>query len=214
MKINEVFFSLQGEGESAGKPKLFIRFSGCTLECSFCDTKYHTKNHELTPAEEKLLAKHKNWVVTGGEPLLFQSQILELAKKFKPAFIEVETNGTIKPRLDFIDAISQFNISPKEPRFQPKSKKDKCKPVILEMGPRIDYRIVKFVYTDKQSESFIRKIINKYDIPACEVWIMPEGQSREEQIKNQQAVWNYCLKNNFNFSPRLHVTTWDLKRGI
>ena len=44
MKINEIFYSVQGEGFHAGTPAVFIRFSGCNLKCPFCDTNHFTGN--------------------------------------------------------------------------------------------------------------------------------------------------------------------------
>ena len=40
-KINEIFYSLQGEGHHTGYPSVFIRFAGCNLKCPFCDTPHH-----------------------------------------------------------------------------------------------------------------------------------------------------------------------------
>ena len=51
MKINEIFESVQGEGRAQGKPVIFIRLSGCTRKCDFCDTTYHTKYTEMSPEE-------------------------------------------------------------------------------------------------------------------------------------------------------------------
>ena len=42
MKINEIFYSIQGEGPSIGQPAIFIRLAGCNQNCTFCDTKYHS----------------------------------------------------------------------------------------------------------------------------------------------------------------------------
>jgi 7-carboxy-7-deazaguanine synthase len=210
MRINEVFFSIQGEGKSTGIPTLFIRTSGCNLQCSFCDTKYHIEGRELNSQDKQLMSKHKRWTITGGEPLLQQTEIMELISKYKPDIVEIETNGVIRPCLDLAMLVDQFNISPKERRFQPKSIK-KTDPAIL--GAKLN-RIVKFVYADKKSEKFIKDIVKKYHLKASEVWVMPEGITRKEQEQNQKTVWNYCVKNNYNFSPRLHITTWDVKRGI
>ena len=44
-KINEIFYSLQGEGYHTGTPAVFIRFSGCNLKCSFCDTQHLSLIH-------------------------------------------------------------------------------------------------------------------------------------------------------------------------
>ena len=51
MKITEIFQSIQGEGKYTGYPMTFIRTSGCTRKCSFCDTPYHTEGKELRRGE-------------------------------------------------------------------------------------------------------------------------------------------------------------------
>lgn len=74
LRVNELFYSLQGEGARAGEPSIFIRLAGCDLACGFCDTEFES-GVEMTP--DDLLAKAKDvggpckWLIfTGGEPML------------------------------------------------------------------------------------------------------------------------------------------------
>ena len=78
MKINEIFYSLQGEGHFAGTPAVFVRFSGCNLTCGFCDTD-HRRGEEW--GEEAVVAevlRHpaRHVVLTGGEPALQVTALL------------------------------------------------------------------------------------------------------------------------------------------
>lgn len=95
-KINEIFYSLQGEGFHTGTPAVFVRFSGCNLKCSFCDT--HHEEGTLMSDEEILQAVSAYpsdvVILTGGEPSLWIDQafidLLHRAGKY----ICIETNGT------------------------------------------------------------------------------------------------------------------------
>ena len=71
-KINEIFYSLQGEGAHTGKAAVFVRFSGCNLRCSFCDTE-HQSGVEMTDEAiaEEVACYPGEWIIlTGGEPSL------------------------------------------------------------------------------------------------------------------------------------------------
>lgn len=212
MKINEIFYSLQGEGKSVGKPTLFIRLSGCNLKCKFCDTKHHINGHEITNKERELLAKNESWTITGGEPLLQQEELLKMIREHSPRDVEIETNGTIIPSLFLVRRVT-FNCSPKEKRFQPRGKN--CEPVLLgEVFKHSFGDIVKFVYSDKKSEKFIEDTIQKYVINPKMVYIMPEGANKKELEKNSIPVWNYCMEKGFNFGARLHVNIFNTKKKI
>ena len=72
-KINEIFYSLQGEGYHTGTPAIFVRFSGCNLKCDFCDTQ-HEEGKMMT--DDEIIAEVKKYpavtvVLTGGEPSLW-----------------------------------------------------------------------------------------------------------------------------------------------
>lgn len=114
--INEIFYSLQGEGLNAGRPAVFIRFAGCNLRCPFCDTDW--KKGVLMSAEEiisEAQAAAKVYlpslvVLTGGEPTLQLNSFLLDRLHTKFAEIAIETNGT-QPIPEGIDFIT---ISPKD----------------------------------------------------------------------------------------------------
>jgi len=61
---------------------------------------------------------------------------------------------------------------------------------------------------------FIKKIVKKYNIMNSDVYIMPEGETKKQQEEKMKMVIDFCLKNNFNFSPRLHVLVYDDERGV
>ncbi|MDE6006956.1 MAG: 7-carboxy-7-deazaguanine synthase QueE [Muribaculaceae bacterium] len=111
-KVNEIFYSLQGEGHHTGYPSVFIRFSGCNLHCPFCDTSHEDgifmDDESIVHAVNLYKAE---WIVlTGGEPALsIDSDFVHLLKRATGKKIAIETNGTV-PLPDGIDWIT---VSPK-----------------------------------------------------------------------------------------------------
>lgn len=95
-KVNEIFYSLQGEGYWTGTPSVFIRFSGCNLRCPFCDTQHEQGDVlSLEAIVEKVCSYPATHIVlTGGEPSLFIDDILIAALHSAGKFIAIETNGT------------------------------------------------------------------------------------------------------------------------
>lgn len=144
--VNEIFYTLQGEGFWTGRPAVFVRFSGCNLWtgleadrtkaiCTFCDTDF-TAYTEYT-AEQLVAAIDDAWqgwggqpmvVFTGGEPALQLDR--DLIQRLGGWYLAVETNGT-KPLQASVDWVC---VSPKTPRI------------------RIDFgNELKFVYPQKLS---------------------------------------------------------------
>lgn len=97
-KINEIFYSLQGEGFFVGTPAVFIRFSGCNLRCAFCDTQHEAGTllsiDDILHKVATYPAHHV--VLTGGEPSLFVTAELIEGLHTLGKFIAIETNGTHK----------------------------------------------------------------------------------------------------------------------
>lgn len=112
MKVNEIFYSLQGEGFNAGTPAVFVRFAGCNLQCPFCDTDFAVGT-EMT--EEDIAAQVVRYpaslvVITGGEPSLQLTESLVDALHRQGRRVAVETNGT-HPLPSNVDWIT---LSPKD----------------------------------------------------------------------------------------------------
>lgn len=112
MKVNEIFYSLQGEGYHSGTPAVFVRFSGCNLRCPFCDTQ-HEEGVEMSETEivEAVKAYPASLVVvTGGEPAMQLTEGLVDALHAAGKYVSVETNGTL-PLPKNVDWIT---LSPKD----------------------------------------------------------------------------------------------------
>ncbi len=102
MIVNEIFSSIDGEGIRQGELATFIRFAGCNLNCSYCDTKYaQKKNQGIERSIDEIIetiekANIKNITITGGEPLL-QKDILKLVERLIELGynVNIETNGSV-----------------------------------------------------------------------------------------------------------------------
>ena len=107
-RINEIFHSLQGEGFLTGTPAVFVRFSGCNLRCSFCDTQHQEGRMMSLQDIVAEILKYPNApmvVLTGGEPSLFIDEAFVKALKQQTGkYIAIETNGTrsLPPGLDWV----------------------------------------------------------------------------------------------------------------
>ena len=112
-KVNDIFSSLQGEGHHTGHAATFVRFAGCNLRCSFCDTDF---THYREMSAEEIVESVKQYttrfvVLTGGEPSLQVDDTLVAALHEAGFYIAVETNGT---RL-LPESIDWVTVSPKQP---------------------------------------------------------------------------------------------------
>jgi len=112
-RVQEIFYSLQGEGANMGKPVVFVRFAGCNLACPFCDTP-NTPGIEMTDSEIFLEAGKQGGrcgavVFTGGEPTLQLTDTLVALFKESGWWVAIETNGT-RPLPQGLDYVT---VSPK-----------------------------------------------------------------------------------------------------
>ena len=111
MRVNEIFYTLQGEGRNTGRAAVFVRLSGCNLQCPFCDT-HHQAYTEMS--EESIAAAVGAYparlvVITGGEPALQLTATLVARLHALGKSVAIETNGT-RPLPEGIDWVT---VSPK-----------------------------------------------------------------------------------------------------
>lgn len=112
MVVNEIFYSLQGEGFYSGTPSVFIRFSGCNLQCPFCDTQ-HQQGRTMSEdevVEEVGKYKGRHVVITGGEPSLQLTASLVDKLHAIGKYVAIETNGTH----ELPDNVDWITLSPKD----------------------------------------------------------------------------------------------------
>lgn len=114
--ITEIFHSIQGEGNRAGRPTIFIRMSGCSMGCSFCDTKYSWEKSKSMTVRQIVsslsLYPCFHVTITGGEP--FEQDMLPLYKELREEGFEVayETNGSMPIPEQIADG-AWITVSPK-----------------------------------------------------------------------------------------------------
>jgi 7-carboxy-7-deazaguanine synthase len=122
--VNEIFYSVQGEGYHSGKPAIFIRLAGCNLKCPFCDTDFSEKEKiDEKDIVNKISASlvQINYppliVITGGEPTIYN--LIPLLKELEmrtSSIVTIETNGTNPKQLNqliIFKLIDWITVSPK-----------------------------------------------------------------------------------------------------
>lgn len=210
MQVSEIFYSIQGEGPNLGKPAIFLRTAGCHLRCVWCDSKFTWDRKSGKKMETSEIVKKiksfpcKHLIITGGEPLLQQSAIIELCKKLKGYYIEIETSGSLKSHID--EYVNHYNCSPK-------LSNSKNRRIHLEKFPK-DSTAYKFVVDTKADLKEIKAFIKKYKLPNENIVLMPQGVKKREIAERSKWLVELCKENNFRFSPRLHINIWGNKRKV
>lgn len=245
LSISEHFYSIQGEGPTAGVPAVFVRLTGCNLMCggqqTVKDGKLHdgatwrcdtievwlqgTKNtidywvQVLHENYGDAFSKHAHLVITGGEPLLHQKEVVELLKGLRghhpDLWIEVETNGTIAPTKDLLELVEQFNISPKLSNSgMPHERRVKIEAINTFTSVQFG-SFFKFVLSSKEDfEEAYETFIQPFHIDPHKVWLMPANDNITDMPASWQLVAELCKEHGYFFSPRLQVAIWDKTTGV
>lgn len=223
----EIFTSIQGEGASAGRPSTFVRLSLCNLACSWCDTKYtwdwehYDPKVEITALDCNAVAARvvelgvENVVVTGGEPLMQQAPLADLAGELtqRGHRIEVETNGTYAPQPSLQTHVSQWNVSPKlENSGNPVGRRRLDEP--LEWFAASDHAWFKFVVDTPADLEEVDCLLARLKVPSERVILMPQGTSPEALRERSAWLASLCTDRGYRFSTRMHILIWGDERGF
>jgi len=183
-----------------------------------CDSLYaHTESFEMITDELlKKAIQFNRIVITGGEPFLQKEElgnfIERLIKKNPNIEIEIETNGTIRPVLigKFKNII--YNVSLKLGNSNNDFDK-RIIPSVIEWFNEMNSNF-KFVINNSDDVEEANMIVDKFNINKKNVYLMPEGKTREEQLLKMEFVIRLAKFSGYNFSPRLHILIWDNERGV
>lgn len=147
-RINEIFYSIQGEGTWTGMPAIFIRFSGCNLKCSWCDTDFKkSKLYSLNDIMDELAEiPCRDVVLTGGEPMLQTDERL-LSRLVLHHRVHVETNGTIAIPDKLRCLIFHLCVSPKPDAPWNQYEGDALK--IVYTGQELDNYVKRGIFSER-----------------------------------------------------------------
>jgi len=211
IRINEIFYSIQGESTYAGLPCVFVRLTYCNLRCTYCDTEYAFYEGNWKSFDEiieKIKSYNCNLVeVTGGEPLL-QDNVHPLMKRLCDEGFEV-----------LLETAGHMDINIVDPRV--KRIMDIKGPSSNEAGKTLWENInylnkddqVKFVVGDREDFDFANEIIKKYNLDKkCTLLISPLfGKINMEELAN----WILDEKIPVRLQVQMHKLIWDPQtRGV
>ena len=240
----EIFHSLQGEGVSIGVPSVFVRCSGCNLQCRWCDTEYtwnwlgtkyihdkdrpdHPAKHDRSAVQTRVspgeVAKAVNLyccdnvVFTGGEPMLQQDQLTEVARILRGTNIEyefeVETNATILPHPEFDELITRYNVSPKLSNSG-MLHSSRLIPETIAAFVQNPKAVFKFVCSEAGDEEEIAAFERDYRVPRRRILVMPEAIDQRSLEQRRSVVFELCKASGWRYTDRLHVAIFGDRRGV
>ena len=186
-RIIEKFVSIDGEGPTSGELAVFIRFEGCNLRCTWCDTEYSWNGecaYENQTAEEIYdyikMSGARNVTLTGGEPLLQKNmfELLDILKQDDGLIIHIETNGAIdltKYKARYVDTNIRFVVDYKLPGS---AMEKTMKTANFDLVDKED--VYKFVIANEEDLKRAYQLTIQHELPSkCLVYYSPVVESIE-----------------------------------
>ena len=204
LKINEIFYSIQGESSFNGMPCVFIRLTYCNLRCSYCDTDYafHEGNDmNIDEIIQEIQKYDCNLIeVTGGEPLM-QKESIELMQTLinKNYQVMLETGGSLPVKKVPKEVIKIVDF--KCPTSNMEKKNDWS--IIKDLNSKDE---VKFVIADKDDYQWTKKKINQYNLSEQTILFSPV-----HDILDPKILSDWILKDNLKvrLQMQLHKYIWS-----
>ena len=230
MRISEIFYSIQGEGELTGVPSVFVRTSGCNLRCRWCDTPYASWNPEgVDMGVDQILEEVRKYrvehcVLTGGEPMIARN-IHDLATALRDAgyHITIETAGTVAPNgiaCDLASVSPKFsNSTPLEGTIDPswieRHEDTRHQPDVLAEWVKYPHYQLKLVVASEEdaNEALVILKLALPEIPRWKIHLMPEGTDPETLKNREGGLIDFCKKWGYRYCNRLHIELFGNTRG-
>jgi len=209
MKINEIFYSLQGEGALVGLPTVFIRTTGCNLRCSYCDTTYaYEEGTDLSLKQILRIIESYHCpsvCITGGEPLL-QKDLMALLTTLqrKRYTICIETNGSRSVKQFCGKKNVMISLDIKCPSSGMHQKMNLHNIKLLSNTDQL-----KFIIKRKEDYDYAKHVITSYK-PACMVFLQPVWGTDPQKL----AAWILHDKLPVRLGLQLHKLLWGEKKGV
>jgi 7-carboxy-7-deazaguanine synthase len=209
LKITEIFYSLQGEADTAGIPTTFVRLTGCPLRCQYCDTAYAFHGGEWWEIDA-IVARVRELgtrfvCVTGGEPLAQKACIELLQRLADEGFrVSLETSGAMS--LQNVDSRIVKVVDVKTPGSgeERRNRYD-------ELGRLSSQDLVKFVICGREDYEWSRTRMNELGLPSrCTVLFSP---SADQLPARDLADWILEDRLPVRFQMQLHKTLWGNTPG-
>lgn len=223
MKYNviEKFLSIDGEGPTAGELATFIRFGGCNLACSWCDTKYsiakNIKGEVMTKEDIYVFIKEngtKNVTLTGGEPLIQEDieELISFLSKDMELLIHIETNGSI-PIYQYNKIKNLNNVSFIVDYKLPSSEMEKT--MDLKNLEEVTLKdVYKFVIGSRVDLERAKELVDYYNLTEKTLVYFSPITSTIEAVEIVEFMKNNKM-NNIRLQIQLHKIIWSPKtRGV